>query len=82
MPLSQPDKKEIETIVRKEIKDFFKANTLSKFEDDLINLVKKEISNGKLRGDVNEIVTKIFTEFYYIMWNRRSMWEPSLKKLK
>ncbi len=33
MALSQSEKKEIETIVKKEIKDFLNSNTLKQFED-------------------------------------------------
>lgn len=82
MALSNSDKKEIEVIVRKEIKDFLDSNTLKQFEDKMIQTIQKEIQRGKLQGDVNDIVVKIMREFYKIMWTRRSFWEPSLKSVK
>jgi len=82
MALSTTDKKEIEVMVRKEIKDFMESNTLKQFENKMIDLIKQEIKRGKLTGDVNEIVVKIMREFYHIMWSRRSFWEPSLKNVK
>ena len=82
MALSNSDKKEIEVMVRKEIKSFLDSNTLKQFEDKMIQTIQKEIQRGKLQGDVNDIVVKIMREFYKIMWTRRSFWEPSLKSVK
>lgn len=82
MALTNSDKKEIEVIVRKEIKDFLSSNTIKQFESRIVDMVRDEIRRGKLRGDVNEIVTKVMKEFYKIMWTRRSFWEPSLKNVR
>ncbi len=82
MALSNSDKKEIEVMIRKEIKSFLDSNTLKQFEDKMIQTIQKEIQRGKLQGDVNDIVVKIMREFYKIMWTRRSFWEPTLKSVK
>ena len=82
MALSTTDKKEIEVMVRKEIKDFMESNTLKQFENKMIDVIKKEIQRGKISGDINDIVVKIMREFYRIMWSRRSFWEPTLKTVK
>jgi hypothetical protein len=82
MALSNTDKKEIEVMVRKEIKDFLDSNTLKQFEDKMIKTIQKELQRGKLSGDINDIVVKIMREFYKIMWTRRSFWEPTLKSVK
>ena len=82
MALSNSDKREIEVLIRKEIKDFLNANTIKQFENKIIDTIKDEIKSGKIQGDINEIVTKIMKEFYKIMWTRRSFWEPSLKNVK
>jgi len=82
MPLSNTEKKEIEVIVRKEIKEFLNANTIKQFENKIVDEIRKEIQRGKIQGDINEIVTKVMKEFYKIMWTRRSFWEPSLKNVK
>ena len=47
MALSATDKKEIEVMIRKEIKDFLNSNTLKQFEDKIIDLIRKEIQRGK-----------------------------------
>jgi hypothetical protein len=82
MALSQTDKKEIEVMIRKEIKDFLNSSTLNQFENKIIELIRKEMMRGKIRGDVNEIVTRIMREFYSIMWTKRNFWEPQLKNVK
>lgn len=79
MALSNSDKKEIEVLVRKEIKDFLNSNTVKQFEDKLLDIVAKELKRGKLEGEVKDITVKVFREFYQFMWSQRSYWEPRLK---
>lgn len=79
MALTDSDKKQIETMIRKEIKDFIGSSTMKQYEDKLIDILKKEIKRGKLEGDVKDIVIKVFREFYQFMWTQRGYWEPRLK---
>ena len=82
MALTSSEQKEIEVMIRREIKDFLNSNTLQQFERRIVDNIKKEIKNGSIQGDINEIVTKVMKEFYKIMWTKRSFWEPSLKNVK
>ena len=82
MALSSSDKKEIETLVRKEIKDFLGSNTVKQYEDKFIEKIQKEIKSGSVRKDINEIIAKAFTEFYYTLWTRKSQWESDIKNLR
>jgi len=79
MALTNTEVKEIEVLIRKEIKSFMDANTMKQFEDKLIDTIAKEMRRGKLEGDVKDIVIKIFREFYQFMWTQRGYWEPRLK---
>ena len=79
MALNDSDKKQIETMIRKEIKDFMGSNTIKQYEDKLIDILQKEIKRGKLEGDVKDIVIKVFREFYQFMWTQRGYWEPRLR---
>jgi len=45
----------------------------------LLELIRKEIKNGKLEGEVKDITLRMFREFYQFMWMNRSYWEPRLK---
>ena len=71
--------KEIETMIRKEIKDFLGSNTMKQHEDKMLELIAKEIKRGKLEGDIKDITLRMFREFYQFMWVNRSYWEPRLK---
>jgi hypothetical protein len=79
MALTATEKKEIETMIRKEIKSFMENNTIKQFEDKLLDRISKEIKRGKLEGDVKDITLRMFREFYQFMWMNRSYWEPRLK---
>ena len=82
MALNNSDRSEIKKIAKKEISDFFNSKTLKEHEKNIIDLIKKEISRGNLKKDINIIVTKVMTEFYKTMWTKRSFWEPTLKNTK
>ena len=79
MALSESDKKEIEVTIRKEIKNFLSATTLKKYEDNLLDRLKSEIKTGTLRGDINEVIVTMMSEFYYLMWSKKNHWQGFLK---
>ena len=79
MALTSTEVKEIEVLVRKEIKTFMNNNTIKQFEDKLLDRISTEIKRGKLQGDVKDITLRMFREFYQFMWMNRSYWEPRLK---
>ena len=33
----------------------------------------------KLRGDINDVVIDLTTEFYYQLWSRKNQWQSALK---
>ena len=79
MALTSSEAKEIEVMIRKEIRNFMDNNTIKQFEDKLLDRISKEIKRGKLEGDVKDITLRMFREFYQLMWMNRSYWEPRLK---
>ena len=79
MALTDTEKREIEVMIRKEIKDFMGHNTMKQFEDKLIDTISREISRGKLENDVKDITVRVFREFYNFMWTNRSYWESRIK---
>ena len=79
MALTQTEKKEIEVLIRKEIKDFLVSTTAKQFEDKLIQQVSKDIKRGKLEGDIKDIVVKSFREFFTMMFHQRSFWESKFR---
>lgn len=79
MSLSNSEKKEIESIVRKEIKSFMGNSTIKQFEDKFMDRIQKEIKRGRLEGEIKDITQRMFREFYQFMWNSRNQWEQKLK---
>jgi len=79
MALTNTEKKEIETMIRKEIKNFMDSSSIKQFEDKFMEKIVKDIKRGKLEGEVKEITLRMFREFYQFMWMNRSYWEPRLK---
>ena len=79
MALTNTEIKEIEVLIRKEIRGFMENNTVRQFEDKLMDKIQKEIKRGKLEGEIKDITLRMFREFYQFMWMNRSYWEPRLK---
>jgi hypothetical protein len=79
MALTNSEIKEIEVLIRKEIRNFMESNTIKQFEDKFMDKIQKEIKRGKLEGDVKDITLRMFREFYQFMWMNRGYWEPRLK---
>lgn len=79
MALTQSDKREIETMIRKEIKDFLGSTTAKQFEDKLMDKISKDVKRGKLEKDIKDLIIKSFREFYTIMYQQRSFWESRFK---
>jgi site-specific recombinase XerD len=79
MALTSTEIKEIEVIVRKEIRSFMETNTVRQFEEKIMEKILKDMKRGKLEGEVKDIALKMFREFYQFMWMNRSYWEPRLK---
>jgi Rod binding domain-containing protein len=81
MALSASDKKEIEVLIRKEIKDFLNSNTTKQFETKLIDKMSQELKKGKLKGDVKEVVLKSFQEYFTVMYQQRGFWEQKFRNV-
>ena len=85
MALTTTDKKEIERITRKELKDFLSS---TKFEKDVVDVVDSELKkkNGKLsktnRAEMVDVSTKVLIELYRTFWLRRSFWDSQIKNVK
>ena len=79
MALTSSEIKEIEVMIRKEIKAFMGNSTVKQFEDKLLDRIGREVKRGKLEGDIKDITLRMFREFYQFMWQNRSYWEPKLK---
>ena len=80
MALTSSEIKEIEVLIRKEIRSYMENNSIKQFEDKLMDRIVKEMRRGKIEGEIKEITLRMFREFYEFMWTNRSSWESKLKK--
>jgi hypothetical protein len=79
MALTDTDKREIERIAKKEIKDFMDSTNAHKM---VIDVVKKEMGARDINDKVVELSTKVVVELFKTLWQRKSFWETSLKSVK
>jgi AAA+ superfamily predicted ATPase len=79
MALTETDKKEIEKIVTKEIKDFMSSTNAHKM---VIDMVKKEMGARDINDKVIDLSTKVVVELFKTLWQRKSFWETSLKNVR
>ena len=79
MALTNTDKKEIEVIARREIKNFMSK---PQFKNEVQKLVADEIKKGRnTRSEIVDIVSKVMLELYKTFWFRRSMWQQEIKRV-
>ena len=81
MALSAAEKKEIEVLIRKEIKDFFDSNTSKQFENKLVDRISQEMKKGKIRNEMKEVILKSFQEYFTVMYQQRNFWEQKVRNV-
>jgi hypothetical protein len=79
MALTDADKREIERITKKEIKDFMNTTQAHKV---VVDMVKKEMGTRDINDKVIDLSTKVVVELFKTLWQRKSFWETSLKNFK
>ena len=79
MALTDSDKKEVEKIVKKEIKDFMGTTRAHKI---VLDMVKKEMGTNDINDKVIDLSTKVVVELFKTLWQRKSFWENALKNVK
>lgn len=79
MALTSDDKKEIEKIVKKEIKEFLDT---TKAHDIVIKIIQKELGTKKIDEKIVDLSTKVVVELFKTLWERKSFWQSSLKSVR
>jgi ribosomal protein L17 len=84
MALTATDKKQIEVLIRKEMKSFLKK---TQAEKSVVDIIEKEFrkKGGNLtrlnREMMADVATKAIVELYRTFWLRRSFWENQVKRV-
>jgi hypothetical protein len=79
MALTDQDKREIERITRKEIKDFMDSTNAHKI---VIKQIQQELGTKKIDDKIIDLSTKVVVELFKTLWQRKSFWETALKNVK
>ena len=79
MALTNEDKKEIERIVKKEVKDFLDT---TKGHDVVIKVIQKELGTKKIDDKIVDLSTKVVVELFKTLWQRKGFWESAIKNVR
>ncbi len=80
--LTQTDKSDIKSIVKKEIKDFLDLNRNNDFEKKISDIIKKKFKNDKdVEKYIVEITKNVLIQLYKSLWTKRNVWSSDLKNL-
>lgn len=79
MALTDSDKREIERIARKEIKDFM-SSTQAQYV--VVKMIQNELGTKKIDDKIIDLSTKVVVELFKTLWQRKSFWENSLKNVR
>jgi hypothetical protein len=78
MALSEQDKKQIEKITQKEIRDFMNSTQVHKM---VIKTIQDELGTKKIDDKIIDLSTKVVVELFKTLWQRKSFWESALKNV-
>ena len=79
MSLDNNVKKDIERIVRKEIKDFMESTQASRI---VVKIIQDELGTRKIDDKIIDLSSKVVVELFKTLWQRKSFWEGALKNVR
>ena len=79
MALTSQDKKEIENITKKEIRDFMNSSNATKI---VVKMIQDELGSKKVDDKIVDLSTKVVVELFKTLWQRKSFWETALKNVR
>jgi len=79
MALTDSDKSQIESIVRKEIKNFMDSTQAHRI---VIKTIQDELGTKKIDDKIVDLSTKVVVELFKTLWQRKSFWESALKNVR
>ena len=79
MAFTDSDKKEIEKIARKEMKDFLDTTQAHSI---VIKVIQKELGTRRIDDKIVDLSSKVVVELFRTLWQRKSFWETALKNVR
>ena len=79
MALTNTDVKEIEKIVKKEIKSFLDT---TQAHNIVVKIIQDELGTKNIDSKIVDLSTKVVVELFKTLWLRKNLWEAPLKNVK
>jgi len=79
MALTDTDKKEIQSIVKREVKEFLDT---TQAHNIVIKVIQKELGTRNIDDKIVDLSTKVVVELFKTLWQKKSFWESSLKNVR
>jgi hypothetical protein len=79
MALTDQDKKEIERITKKEIKDFLDSTQATRI---VVKMIQDELGTKNIDDKIVDLSTKVVVELFKTLWQRKGFWESALKSVR
>jgi len=73
--LTATDVNRVESIARREIREFLRQN----LEKKVVAFVQKELKGRDNEKVIRDIAAKVIVDLYRALWVKRSFWEQDLK---
>jgi len=79
MALTDTDKSQIQTIARKEIKDFMNSTNA---QNVVLRIIQRELGGKRIDDKMVDLATKVVVELFKTLWQRKSFWETAIKNVR
>jgi hypothetical protein len=79
MALTDQDKKEIERITKREIKDFMDSTQATRV---VVKMIQDELGTKRIDDKIVDLSTKVVVELFKTLWQRKGFWESALKGVR
>jgi hypothetical protein len=79
MAITNSDKKEIEKIIKKQLKEFMDSTEANKI---VVKMIQDELGTKKIDDKIVDLASKVVVELFKTLWMRKSFWETPIKNVK
>lgn len=77
--LTSQDKKDIENIAKKEIRDFMNSTQATRM---VVKMMQDELGTKKIDDKIVDLSTKVVVELFKTLWQRKGFWESAIKNVR
>ena len=79
MPFTDTDRRQVEAIARKEMKNFMDS---TQAHNMVMKVIQKELGGKRIDDKMVELSSKVVVELFKTLWQRKSFWESAIKNVR